>query len=288
MCSEQYDAQVGNLALDKGIHGRAGDFNTDTRVGIWGVGPHSGGHIVSYAMWFKTTGTQMSLLHFGEMFASKAAGKGNKNILSLALDNGGSPVLYSTIERKLVPSNVNLVKLNDGVWNHIAVSMPKKSSLFSAVRMYVNGKKIVTEVIGGGDDYLFFSTSGRMSIGGFGHSGSTYEGLLPEVKPYVGLIDSVSVWGRTLELYDINKAMEKSFDKYTSKRCIGGIILKKLRKPKRETKCLKKCNEKNCYGYQMKRSKKKKKYWCKLYNTRPDTPTENEISKSSKCFIAYQ
>merc|ERR1712160_187976 len=212
------------------------------------------------------------------LFASKAAGKGNKNILSLALDKDGIPVLYSTIERKLVPSNVNLVKLNDGVWNHIAVSMPKKSSLFSAVRMYVNGKEIVTEVLGG-DDYLFFSTSGRMSIGGFGHSGSTYEGLLPEVKPYVGLIDSVFVWGRTLELYDINKAMEKSFDKYTSRRCIGGIILKKLRKPKRETKCLKKCNEKNCYGYQMKRSKKKGKYWCKLYNTRPDTPTENEKSK---------
>ena len=66
----QYDAQVSNIELvsgRKGTGGTAGPFNEDSRMAIFGVGPYSGGGVMSFSLWINTheSNSEMILVHYG-------------------------------------------------------------------------------------------------------------------------------------------------------------------------------------------------------------------------------
>lgn len=195
---ELYDAQVANIDLVSGRKGNAGKFTVESRLAIYASGPHSGGNILSLGIWIKTSqqSSEMMLLHYG---ATYSGSKASKDILTLTL-NQGVPNLYTSSKKRLVPI-ASIEKLNDGKWHHIAVSMPKKSCLLSEIIIYIDGKKISAAT--DKDENIFFVTSGRMSIGGFGYSSSQYESMFPEIKPYVGLLDDFQVWSRKIEISDL-------------------------------------------------------------------------------------
>jgi len=195
-CIEQYDAQVGNLEIvDGGVDGKAGRFNESTRVGIWGMGPHSGGVIMSYSLYFKTERIErnMVLLHMGSIFAHRHESK--EHIMTLTLDHG-IPTLYISSSTRLAATNIQ--GLADGEWHQIAISMPRKSAKLSELVMIIDGENVSAKVHGD-DDYLFFSTNGRVSIGGYGQTGRVYDSnKFRFLSPYYGLIDEVFIWSKPL------------------------------------------------------------------------------------------
>lgn len=246
--SELYDGQIGNVELVQGFKGDyAGSFSSSSRLSIYAVGPHSGGHQISFSLWIKTVHeSEMVLVHYGSMYDGS---KSSKDIFTLTLRNG-TPILYASWKKFLLPSSESL-NLNDGQWHHIAVSMPRKSCLLSEVDLFVDGVPIntVAEI----DEPLFFVTSGRMSLGGFGYTSEEYEGT--NTSPYVGLIDEFQLWSHSIFANDLPEVPEvpllgnKTFQIRKKRQCVkDGSEKEKSLSPK---KCHQKCLVlSNCLGYE--------------------------------------
>jgi hypothetical protein len=181
--------------VNGGVEGKAGRFNATTRVGIWGMAPHSGGVIISYSLYFKTERKEqnMVLIHMGGIFAHRHESK--EHIMTMSLDHG-IPSLYISSDTRLVASE--MIGLADGKWHNLAISMPHKSAKLSELVMLVDGNR-VSAAVEGTDDYLFFSTNGRVAIGGFGQTGRIYDShKFRFLSPYDGLIDEVFIWSSPL------------------------------------------------------------------------------------------
>jgi len=193
---QSYDAQVANLMLvNDGQHGKAGNFSEYSHVGVFGMGPHAGGNIVSYSLWFKTTTRNTILLSY--------KGRWNHNTFADLVigPKGQIQFLYSPFSKLSGYTK----GLNDNHWHHVIINMPSKNCLLSEITMFVNGSREYYKVIGN-DNVIHFPDAGFVSLGGYGHS------QRPEIKrmknPFLGLLDEVSVWGRTLSWREIQKIME--------------------------------------------------------------------------------
>jgi len=194
---QPYDAQVAQVELKRtSIRSRSYAVLTeDSRIGIYGIGPHSGGNIISYSLLINTKSTsEMTLIHYGLNFGEKSS----KNIFTVTLKNG-TPMLYIAHNAILIPKKE--YHLNDNAWHNVAVSMPTKSCTLSDVIMYVDGEAI--ETIATKDPNIFFTTSGRLSIGGFGYSHDSYERTFSHLSPFVGKIDEFYMWGRPIQTDDL-------------------------------------------------------------------------------------
>lgn len=197
---QPYDAQVANVNLRRTKTRSFGMFTKSSRLAIYGMGPHSGGSMISYSLWIKTkNASEMILIHYGHNFS----GRSSKNIYTLTLQNG-NPMLY--ISRTAILQPKMKYDLNDGNWHHIAVSMPRKSCNLSEVMMFVDGKAINT-ITDKNEANIFFVTSGRLSIGGFGYSHNSYEENFPHLSPFIGRLDEFYAWGRALKGDDVKLLM---------------------------------------------------------------------------------
>jgi len=64
--------------------------------------------------------------------------------------------------------------------------------------MYVDGLKINTNVQG--DRFIFYSTGGRMNLGGFGYSDSGFEDAYPGRGAFIGVLDDFTLHARPLAM----------------------------------------------------------------------------------------
>lgn len=266
---------MANVDLVPGKSGKfAGSFNPSSRLAFFATGPHSGGNLISFALWINTSvqSRNMILVHYGAIFNGETA---TKDILTLSLDSDGVPNLYTSSKKILVPSNFNK-GLSDGNWHHIAVSMPRKNCYLSEVVMYIDGKEVTTSV--SVDENIFHVTSGRLSLGGFGYTADKYEDEFPHLKPFIGILDDFQLWSRSINTSDLPAVpVEKSFNIHKRRNCIrnGTEIMKRL-SPK---KCHKKCLQmNNCLGYEFSRLNGEKK--CYFFS---NTPQVGLKSKQTKC-----
>eukprot|EP00551_Chaetoceros_affinis_P018514 CAMPEP_0203743086 /NCGR_PEP_ID=MMETSP0092-20131115/59258_1 /ASSEMBLY_ACC=CAM_ASM_001090 /TAXON_ID=426623 /ORGANISM="Chaetoceros affinis, Strain CCMP159" /LENGTH=382 /DNA_ID=CAMNT_0050630367 /DNA_START=24 /DNA_END=1169 /DNA_ORIENTATION=+ len=226
---QSYDAQVAGLSLnhDHPISGEKFAFfsySGETRVSTWGIGPHSSGSSISFALWIRTwIQEEMILVHYGAAWRNDVYDS-ESDIFSLTLANGemilvhygaawrndvydsesdifsltlanGRPRLYAR-ENKILTTETN-ISLNDGQWHHIAVSMPYNNCLLANVEMIIDGKKVKTKGPEK-DEALFFIHYGRVSLGGLGYSDSVYETRFPNWNPYKGSMDRFLLWARPL------------------------------------------------------------------------------------------
>ncbi len=191
-----YDAQNGNIALAEGPRGKAGVFNSKSRMAVYGAGPHSHGNVVSYALWMKTTSRE-------DMILFNTGRSGRRGLMNLHL-NDGEPVLMVADNTRLMAKGQ---KLNDGKWHHIAVSMPRKDCKLSEVQFYVDGQPVESGVVGQ-DKPISVNMANKVTIGGLGHgNGKTpftklIHGELG-IKPFAGSLDEVSVWARALTATEV-------------------------------------------------------------------------------------
>ena len=203
--AELYDAQIANITLIHQPNSRGtyyAQFTEDSRFGIFANGPHNPGIPISFALWIKynqsalETSKEMLLVHYGNNFGYVVGSK--KDIFTLTLKNG-TPALYRSPTSVLVPEDS--FTLGDNEWHHIVVSMPKPNCKLSEVVIYIDGTSVRTKQPKF-DKHIFFITSGRMSIGGFGYSSDSFESVYPNFSSYVGSIDDFSMWSRPIEQND--------------------------------------------------------------------------------------
>jgi len=241
---QQYDAQVVELKRGKpGVKSpHYAKFSEDSRLGIYSFGPHAAGGVISFAVWFKTTDTrEMIIVHYGACWGVGGA----KDMFTLTLRNG-SPVLYSYTDTFVKPSNKYY--LNDDQWHHVAISMPRKSCRLSELIIYINGKAVDT--ITTNDENLFFDTTGRTSIGGFGYS-APFETVFPNLKPFIGGIDEFYLWSKPLEYKDLQLAMRRKFHLKDDTLCEKEGIPHKVVDVVYKLQCKRKCKKDiDCWGFQ--------------------------------------
>jgi hypothetical protein len=193
---QNYDAQYANIELVEGPRGKAGVFNRNSQMAVYGAGPHGHGNMISYALWMKTTSEEdMVLLNTGRA--------GLRGLLNLHL-NDGEPELLLAANARLIAKRQ---KLNNGKWHHVAVSMPKIDCKLSEVQFYVDGQPVESNVVGQ-DNRISVSLANKVTIGGLGHGpGKTPFSKLLHVqlgiKPFVGALDEISVWARALTASEV-------------------------------------------------------------------------------------
>lgn len=197
-----YDAQSGNIELTDGPRGKAGVFKPKSQMAIYGAGPHSYGNVISYALWLKTTSKEdMILINTGR--------GGRRGLLNLQLNNG-APELMVSDDTRLVAMRQ---ELNDGQWHHVAVSMPRKDCRLSEAQFFVDGHPVESRVAGR-DSPISVGMANKVTIGGLGHgNGKTLftkmiYGQLG-IRPFVGSLDEVSVWARTLIASEVAELAKK-------------------------------------------------------------------------------
>lgn len=192
-----YDAQNGNIELAEGPRGKAGVFNSKSRMAVYGAGPYSYGNVVSYALWMKTSSEDdMVLINTGR-------GTLKRGLMNLNLRDAKPELLMGDDARLAAKSR----KLNDGKWHHIAMSMPTKDCKLSELQFYVDGRPVESEVVGK-DNPINVSMVNKVSVGGGGHNNGTssYGKVLQAnfgVKPFTGSLDEVSVWARALTAEEV-------------------------------------------------------------------------------------
>ena len=269
--------QIGGLKLVAGAKGQfAAEFSGDSsRAAVWAVGPHGAGNIISYSIWLKTTksSANMIVLHYGIM--AKGMKACFKDEFSLYLDHG-VPTIYRCNISKLVPDDKRL-SLADGVWHHVLITMPFSNCRFSKILMYIDGMIVATE-LKGKDENLFF-VNGRLSIGGFGYSSDDYEDKYPDHTPFVGTIDDVQVYGRTLYKLDIKRLSRRDFKIFTGSKC-SGVSSDDLLAKKELTKagaCAMMCKKNwSCSGFEMiKKNLIGTSFTCNLYRKSPGAVTDH-------------
>ncbi len=279
--AEQYDAQIANLEFNSinQLYGQsAGVFTDDTRVAIYGMGPLLGGEIISASLFFKTdSSNEMILLFYGGVFGVSKS----KDELLLTLKDG-NPTLY--LDRRKYLTTKGDFHLDDGIWHSIAISMPSKSCLSSEIEIYVNGLKVET-VYAGKNDHVFFTTSGKLSLGGWGYSNHNYESQYPEVSPFNGMMDNFFLWaGSSMDSEMLRKANLKRFEYNRKATCLSSPnkqrIGNKIISPKR---CRKLCMKNPaCWGYQVRKRSGSNHFRCHIWiGERPEVI--NSGIKSDRC-----
>ncbi len=197
----QHDAQLCDITLVDGREngGHAGWFGENSRFGMFGTGPFSGGEIVSFGLWIKTVeaSRRMVLFHYAGYFGSVVKRKDLKDHFMLTLDYG-VPVVNTQTKIQLRPLDEN-INLADGSWHHIAISMPRKSCRVSELRIYIDGEYVQGNDVNQ-DRHIFCTTSGRASLGGFGYSSGGFEGAYPDVSPFIGAMDDFVMFARPLNM----------------------------------------------------------------------------------------
>ncbi len=197
----QHDAQLCGITLVNGRKngGHAGYFGENSRFGMYGTGPFSGGEIVSFGLWIKTrqTSRRMVLFHYGDYWGKVVKRKDWKDHFMLTLDYG-VPVVNTQTVIQLRPLDEN-INLADGSWHHIAISMPRKSCRVSELKMYVDGEYVEAKVVNE-DRHIFCTTAGRANLGSFGYSTRGFEDAYPDVSPFVGIMDDFVMFARPLKM----------------------------------------------------------------------------------------
>jgi len=226
----QYDAQVCNIwQVDGRNGGKAGYFTEDSRMAVAGTGPLSAGQAFSFGIWFRTWkhDRRMIMVHHANYWGGVVPWDYDKDYFTLILDKG-VPVIHTQPKTKLQSTN-NSINLADGEWHHIAVSMPRNSCLASELDIYVDGKKIGTKITN--DHPIFQTTSGRMSVGGYGYSNSGFENAYPGYVPYTGSIDEFVLFTRPLKNISSLLCQEENDHKFPVGKYFRNRKCKWLTKP---------------------------------------------------------
>lgn len=137
----------------------------------------------------------MVLIHYADYWGGHVPRSQGKDHFTLTLDSG-IPVIHTqpVVELK----SMDPTSLADGNWHHIAVSMPIKSCYMSQLEIYVDGSMVSTRI--NENRRIFQTTSGRMSIGGYGYSKSGFEDAYPGTGPFIGMLDDFVLFSRPLQI----------------------------------------------------------------------------------------
>ncbi|MBN3039933.1 MAG: metallophosphoesterase [Candidatus Omnitrophica bacterium] len=184
---KQYDAIYNDVKIVNGINGKAGRFISGSRMAIWALGPHYDKHALSYSLWFKTSSVDNQVL----INSASSFQRFLRKFFNLNLNNG-EPQVMAAKDKSLTAEGV---KLNDGKWHHIAVSMPYDGCKLSQVQIYADGDILKTR-LSGEDEVLSFPRYVQLHIGCMGFSHDEFDIL--GLKPFIEEMDEIGIWAVSL------------------------------------------------------------------------------------------
>ena len=280
---QNYNAPVGGVQIrDEGIGGmHSGYFDGKTsQMGIYSLGPFVAGTIISVSMWIKTTAKdEMLLLHYDRPWKATASGLENRNIFSITLKDG-LPRVYVSEAATLLSQHSEAI--NDNGWHQIAAVMPHKSCKLSEVLLFIDGKKVSTRLTK--DTPLHFENFGHLSIGGVGFAGTDLSNLFPSWKPFVGYIDEVYLWQRSINEKELRRAPIRRFKRRNSKCRPTGKVVTIDQVPK-VGRCRRKCKRTvNCVGFKTSSEEGSEDLQCTLFLSHAPRVVEDQDT-TDKCFL---
>lgn len=250
-------------------------------MAVYGMGPHSGGVSIAYTTWIKTNKCKpMVIASYADVFAHKWPSK--RHQFTLALINGRPVVFFSAQLRLSVLRTPRICKTKK--WTHVAITMPRNSSLASEVEIFIDAKKVDTIISSQIEDgHVFMTTRGRFTVGGWGYSGAAYDrGLL---RNFIGQMDELRVYSRPLESSEIFTTMgQRVFKKYPYFLCRrhkkSPVILRsQLSTDECKNHCL---NQPKCKGFEVNK-RSSDGYWCVLFSGAPKPRKSNK--NDAICYI---
>jgi len=294
---QNYDAQVNMDLVDFGgvisaangknyiTGGKVGEFKWNTQAAVWGMGPHSGGIPISYSVWIKTeTCKNQIIMSYASVYAHNQD-TSRTNQFTLITWNGRPAIMFGEKEILIGKGSPQLCTTDK--WNHIAVTMPRSSSLFTDVLIYVNGEPVDTGLVDGHKDKnIFINTRGRVSLGTWGHAGRIFPTW--PYKNFIGYMEEARVYTRSLSQDDVFDSMgpeyngkvtkppKKLFQKYFNATCKrnGMTIIKSINR-RTAWSCSTECKRTpECMGYEV-RKLKNQKVKCSFFTTRPKLKFRN-------------
>jgi hypothetical protein len=188
-----YNLQTEALLVD-GIKGKAIQMNGSEIAECQGSGPMTKNHSLTFIVWVKTTQENASCI------ASHGGGKGNFDI---GLKDGGLVVFAGNSYLKTTNSG----KINNKKWHQVAVVLPNKGKNLRDVKLYIDGVKQKTQLIG--DNHpIMIRPSYQMKLG----SSSSNERL--GLQNFIGYIDELIICYKPLS----SKMIKQEFRKMNVKQ----------------------------------------------------------------------
>jgi len=196
-----------------------GDTNCTESYIIWDHSASNMTHRLQTFNWYLVEKPILSLgsLHQTVVLASLAWG----HTLRLMLQNGELHFQFSENTGKFQLAEKKM--LADDQWHHIAVVMPFNSCRYSEVQLYIDGVLCKTQQTHGSDNHMFFHTSGKLNIGGYGYRKDfdNDDGLL---HMFEGAVDDVMVWSKPLQKQDILRLWDDEHQCEDDTECCGSCL----------------------------------------------------------------
>lgn len=231
--------------------GKIGLFNVDSRVAIGSMGPLDGGTAFSCILEFNTANSNdhMILVSYSHAWSSRSS----KDMFLMTLAKG-RPRVY--LDRNTYIQVDNSYFLSDGAWHKIFIKMPSKSCLLSKVQMYVDGKLVQTTLVGD-DRHLYFTSTGYLTLGGWGYSSDQFSTtrFYKTLQNFQGAMNMFALWMKNEENYI--SSVEDGFRIYPDRRCQRTFNTTKLGVMS-SGECLERCKSNElCNGFEARIRKNK-------------------------------
>jgi hypothetical protein len=125
-----------------------------------------------------------------------------KDHLVITLRNG---IPTFSVNKGQAYTVTGISSIADKEWHHLALTVPKQSCLSSEILLYIDGDKTTVDSLkpSSPDNHVFFTTTGKMNLGGFGYASEAAFELYNKKVQYLGELDDITVWSRTLSVEDI-------------------------------------------------------------------------------------
>jgi len=192
--ADQYALAAIETTFVDGVSGRAAALGPNSALIAYGMGSAPGPGPWSYSMWFKTNSPGRHVL------LSTVAIWNNKPAVGLLMEDGA---LRLRLSRQVEIGADEPMNVADGRWHHVAMVQPAGAEGPAGLQLYLDGARVALP-----DDTVAFSShANHFSIGGIGLSSP--EAFGPLVVPFVGAVDDVAVWARTLSPQEISALASK-------------------------------------------------------------------------------
>jgi hypothetical protein len=192
-----------NVELADGISGKAIKIDENSKLFAIAIGPMYSDFERTVAGWVKTSADGRRLI-----LNSNSRWSNTGQFFNISI-NGGYVELSLRPE---ITATTNDMKVNDGEWHHIAITVPKRNALLTDCKMYVDGKKIEDIRFSNGNTPINTVQSNWMTIATQSNQFKTDLTQTMNMSNFSGLLDDFGIWTRTLSASEIIRIYENGLN----------------------------------------------------------------------------
>jgi hypothetical protein len=183
-----------NVELADGISGKAIKIDENSKLFAIAIGPMYSDFERTVAGWVKTSADGRRLI-----LNSNSRWRGTGQFFNLSLNNG----FIELSLRPEIAATANEIKINDGLWHHIAVVVPKRNAVLTNCLLYVDGNNVQNISYENGDEKINTTQSNWMTIATQSNQFKTDLKETMNMSDFTGMVDDFCIWTRALNSAEI-------------------------------------------------------------------------------------